>query len=289
MQQNTRAAAIEERVKGSLERRSFTSELEVRGASNGMRRFSGYAIVFGNTYAVGPFDERIMPGALRRCLGEGPDVVLNLDHGQSGSGLPLARTKSGTLTLTEDARGMRVEAVLDPSDPDVQLIEPKMRRGDLTEMSFSFRATDDSWTKERARHLRTVNALSVHRGDVSIVTAGANDQTTASLRSRAGRRAAVILPSVSIERARARRAKALARERRDNPYTAAEMQQLLREGKAILNANGEPSFPTKTRQDLLNAIHAVGRASIPQARLRAYLKRRARELGAPRLIPAAWS
>jgi HK97 family phage prohead protease len=102
--------------------------------------------------------------------------------------LPLARTKSGTLTLTEDDQGLRVRAMLDPDDPDVQLIAPKMRRGDLTEMSFGFRvpAGGDKWSDDRSR--RTIVRADIDHGDVSIVTYAANPATTAELVARARQR-----------------------------------------------------------------------------------------------------
>jgi hypothetical protein len=46
----------------------------------------------------------------------------------------LARTKSGTLRLAEDERGLRIDATLDPTDPDVQRLIPKMKRGDMSQM-----------------------------------------------------------------------------------------------------------------------------------------------------------
>lgn len=57
--------------------------------------------------------------------------------------------------------------------------------------------------------------------------------------------------------------------------------------------NGEAmpdgSFPIRTRRDVLNAIHAIGRAA-PERRaaVKAHIVRRAKALGAPRLIPPSW-
>jgi hypothetical protein len=57
--------------------------------------------------------------------------------------------------------------------------------------------------------------------------------------------------------------------------------------------NGEAmpdgSFPIRTRRDVLNAIHAIGRAA-PERRaaVKAHIIRRAKALGAPRLIPPSW-
>ena len=169
---------VREKLAGTVERRDFTTEdVEIREASDGKLKFSGYASTSETPYTVGGFEETFARGAFKRCLQEDPDVVLLIEH----KGLPLARTKSGTMTLSEDQRGLKVDAELDPADPDVQAILPKMKRGDLTEMSFAFRATDDEWSERDTK--RVVRSATIHKGDVSIVTHGANETTTSSLRS----------------------------------------------------------------------------------------------------------
>jgi HK97 family phage prohead protease len=109
-------------------------------------------------------------------------VRLLIDH----EGQPLARTKSGTLELSTDSHGLHVRSALDPSDPDVQRLLPKMRRGDLSEMSFAFRvpAGGDEWDYSGDQPLRTLRELSLAGGDVSVVTYPASPTTTASLRSK---------------------------------------------------------------------------------------------------------
>ena len=158
------------------------SDIEVREAADSdSLTFSGYATVFNADYTVGDsfgeFTERIAPGAFTRTLSENPDVILNINH----AGLPLARTKSGTLKLTQDKVGLRVSAELDRSDPDVQAILPKMRRGDLDEMSFAFRVTKQEWSDDYLD--RTISEVNLSRGDVSIVSFGANPTTVAALRA----------------------------------------------------------------------------------------------------------
>lgn len=170
--------AMAARIEDTVERRDFTAtDMEVRETSDGGLRFSGYASTTETPYEVADFEETIARGAFKRTLGEDPDVVLLINH----EGLPLARTRSGTLTLSEDSRGLRVDADLDPSDPDVQSLLPKMKRQDLTEMSFAFRATKQTWDKDYTK--RTILETSIHRGDVSMVTHGANTTTTGSVRS----------------------------------------------------------------------------------------------------------
>lgn len=96
--------------------------------------------------------------------------------------LPLARTTSGTLTLTEDERGLRVDTALDASDPDVMRILPKMRRGDLSKMSFAFEAEKETWDESGAHALRTIQSVRLY--DVSIVTDPAYEGTDIGLRSK---------------------------------------------------------------------------------------------------------
>lgn len=170
--------SIRDRVSGTLEHRRFpTDEVEIRSTADGGLRFSGYASTTETPYRVGKFEETFARGAFKRCLNEEPDVVFLRNH----EGLPLARTKSGTMTLTEDARGLKVDADLDPSDPDVQSLVPKIRRGDVTEMSFAFRATDDVWSERDTKRL--VRSATIHKGDVSVVTHGANSATSVGIRS----------------------------------------------------------------------------------------------------------
>jgi HK97 family phage prohead protease len=198
-----RGKRIARELEGTFERRNFTSpDLELREVNSGALRFRGYATTFGDRYEVGDFSEEIVAGALRRCLAESPDVCLLVNHG----GTPLARTKSGTLTLLEDAHGLNVVAELEPDDPDVEAILPKVRRGDIDEMSLAFRATRSEWNEDYTE--RTIRELTVHRGDVSLVNMGANPNTSLSVRKRAiSVPRSLVVPSY-VEQARAAKARA---------------------------------------------------------------------------------
>lgn len=68
-------------------------------------------------------------------------------------------------------------------------------------------------------------------------------------------------------------------------YTAAERRQLAADGKAMPDG----SYPIKNRADLDNAIHAVGRGSAPHDDIRAFIRKRARELNAQGAIPPTWA
>lgn len=159
---------------------------EVREDGDGLR-VEGYAAVFDEEADIGGmFREVIAPGAFRSAMGR-DDVVFLVNH----EGLPLARTRSGTLELSEDARGLKIGATLDPEDPDVKAIAGKMRRGDLDKMSFAFYATRQEWDESGETPLRIVR--DVELVDVSIVNFPAFEGTEIGLRAlerhRAGARA----------------------------------------------------------------------------------------------------
>lgn len=142
---------------------------------------TGYASVFDAPYDVygGPpmgWAETIDRAAFDRTLSEKPDLHLLINH----EGMPLARTKSGTLQLSTDSKGLLTRANLDRRDPDVQRLEAKMARGDMDEMSFAFRVKAQAWNEDETE--RRITEVSLHKGDVSVVNFGANPATSAQLR-----------------------------------------------------------------------------------------------------------
>lgn len=140
-------------------------------------KVSGYAAVFNQeTNIAGMFREVIAPGAFKNALTR-DDVVFLINH----DGLPLARTRSGTLALSEDGRGLKMETMLVATDPDVERIVPKMQRGDLDKMSFAFRAIKQEWDDSGDIPLRTI--IEAELFDVSIVTDPAYQGTEIGLRS----------------------------------------------------------------------------------------------------------
>lgn len=158
------------------ERRDFddTPELRIEGAQT---KITGYAAVF-NRYSsdLGGFVERIMPGAFKRVLNRGDDILALFNHDMDNL---LATRASGRLRLTEDETGLRYEFDLDSDDPDHQRVIAKVRRGDLRGSSFGFRVASggDSWgTTEQDYPLRSISEISMLR-DVGPVTAPAYPDT----------------------------------------------------------------------------------------------------------------
>lgn len=159
-----------------IERRTFTvRDIETREAEDGAMRLSGYAAVFNDPSVPLPFSERIAPGAFRKTLSETPDVRLLINH----EGLPLARTKNGTLTLSEDEVGLRFDADL-PDTTEARDLWTLIQRGDVDQMSFAFRVIRQKWSADRTE--RTLTEVSLADGDVSVVTYPAYPTTTVEAR-----------------------------------------------------------------------------------------------------------
>ena len=172
------AQKLEARDMADAETRALNAPVELRQEDGGPVRVSGYAAVFNEeTNIAGMFTETIMPGAFTAAIERGDDVVFLVNH----DGLPLARTRSGTLRLTPDERGLYIESELDPNDPDVRSIVPKMKRGDLDKMSFAFVPTRQSWDDTGDIPKRMIEDVELF--DVAIVTTPAYNGTEIGLRS----------------------------------------------------------------------------------------------------------
>lgn len=72
-------------------------------------------------------------------------------------------------------------------------------------------------------------------------------------------------------------------------YTAEQLRQMLKDGKAFKNPDGEPSYPIGDKDDLDKAISAVGRGKGDHDAIRAYIIKRAKALGASDMIPDGWN
>lgn len=144
------------------------------------KRGVGYAAVFGSdSHNLGGFVERIEPGAFRRSLDAATAGDLNIyalwAHDTS---LPLGSTRSGKLSLCEDARGLQFDLSVDRlSDMQRSALED----GDL-KVSFGFRVRKDEWVERSDKTiLRTLHDVDL--SEISLVINPAYPQTEAALRS----------------------------------------------------------------------------------------------------------
>jgi HK97 family phage prohead protease len=140
-----------------FETREFTNTIELRADGDG-NTFSGYAAVFNSPSEPLPFTEVIAPGAFRKSLLSRNDVKLLFNH---DSGQVLASTRSGTLKLEEDDRGLKVTATL-PDTTTGRDLRELVSKGIIDAMSFGFTVPHrgDSWSSDgKIRTLKSVRLI----------------------------------------------------------------------------------------------------------------------------------
>jgi HK97 family phage prohead protease len=172
---------MEKRELDKTKRENLTFEIrEMKSdAQDGAVRVSGYASVFDKpSENLGGFVERIKPGAFSETLKENrSDPRLLWDHNTQ---YVLGRRSAGTLTLTEDTKGLRFEATL-PDTSYARDLKILMERGDVREMSFGFNVMRDVWT-DTDKPIAKRDVLEVRLIEISIVSFPAYPQTSVKLR-----------------------------------------------------------------------------------------------------------
>ena len=166
---------LEGRAKPKHEERVNVIDLEVRETGDGMT-FEGYAAVFNSeSEDLGGFREFIAPGAFKRSLQSRNEVKLLWNH---DAGEPLASVRGGTLKLTEDERGLKVQARLANTSRGRDVAE-LIRSKTVDSMSFGFSVIKDTWEG----NVRTLNAVRLF--EISLVSWPAYQATsgTVSIRS----------------------------------------------------------------------------------------------------------
>lgn len=161
-----------------MERRFFQTEIRADGQEGQAPQLNGYAAVFDQLSVVlyGSFRERIERGAFAGTLSD--DVRALWNHNPD---YVLGRTKAGTLDLTEDSHGLRVQ--IDPPNTQAgrDAVE-SIRRGDVDQMSFMFDVLEDTWDKdEEGQIIRTLRKVKLY--EVSPVAFPAYPGTEISARA----------------------------------------------------------------------------------------------------------
>ena len=160
---------------------SRSPDLETRAAIDNVsvsgRRLVGRVARFGNETRIGDFREVIRTGAFAQSLEQGRDILALLDHNPSSL---LGRTRSGTLSLTEDTEGLAFELNL-PNTRAAADVLALAERGDLGGMSFGFTVPQggDHWQGD----LRELRNVQLH--EISVVQSWpAYSGTEVAVRSR---------------------------------------------------------------------------------------------------------
>lgn len=173
--------AKNKRGSSGIVRRIFPTEIRQDFDSRD-KKIVGYAAVFNSKTELFPgFFEEVAPGAFTKTIKD-DDIRALYNH---EANYVLGRNKSGTLTLTEDERGLRYEIV----PPDTQYardLSILIKRGDVSQSSFGFNIVErdlqpDKKTKSMTRILKEVTLF-----DVSPVTFPAYPTTEVHVRTMTG-------------------------------------------------------------------------------------------------------
>jgi len=302
----------------------FKPEVRMVNGDDGNAHIVGYASVFNKlSRKLGGFVEKVNSRAFAQSKTEGwPDVVCRYNHNDD---FLLGTTQARTCLIDFDETGLLYD--VDPPSFRKDIIE-LCQRGDCRHSSFAFRVPEggDDWgLSDFSYPLRTL--LSVELVDVAPVITPAYPDATAATRAmdgainslsqrfqaepaeirsllaenmgvklfkRSDRPSVPVVtePEVSQEEtvmqtADELRAAWYEAEVRAK-YDAAAMKKMGKNGEAMPNASGEPSYPIADEEDLHNAIHAIGRGHASHEAIRQHIIARAKALGLTHMLPADW-
>jgi uncharacterized protein len=161
----------------SIEKRHFFSELRADGTED-RRTLRGHAAVFDTLSQpiMGMFRERILPGAFDGVLQDDVRALFNHDPN-----IVLGRTKSGTLKIGIDERGLTYEVDL-PNTQQARDLWESVKRGDISQSSFAFSVEKDEWRHEKGEEIREVQKVAKLM-DVSPVAFPAYTEADVDVRS----------------------------------------------------------------------------------------------------------
>lgn len=169
----TMAKAIPER----RQVRAVPTSFETRD-DNEQPKISGYFVVFGDTYEIAPgLTESIAPGAFEGQLSGDVRALVNHD-----ATLVLGRTKSHTLELREDSRGLWGEITINREDRAAMDLYERVKRGDVDQCSFGFDVLEQTAENRADGSVHWV-IQRVKLYEVSACTFPAYEQTNISARS----------------------------------------------------------------------------------------------------------
>lgn len=155
-------------------------ELQAGEDGNGLH-FSGYAAVFdvpSNPRPPNGHTLYIRKGAFAKTIKDGRAKKMFLNHNDN---IVLASTSRDTLRLTEDDRGLKVDADL-PDNEWGRPVADAIRRGDIESMSFGYIVPPnrDRWNEDRTER----QILETRLYEVSPITAWPGfNQTSVSVES----------------------------------------------------------------------------------------------------------
>lgn len=173
-------------TRGPIARAIDTEQINIRATDEGTKYIEGYAIIFNQRSKLirewgETFYEVIESGAVDNVLKDtGLNVIATVDHDRAKM---LGRTKSGTLELTKDERGLKYSIQI-PNTTLGNDTAAMIARGDYYESSFIFSIAEKGYRYDRAEDIpvRYISDFS-RLIDISVVIDGAYANTAVKLRA----------------------------------------------------------------------------------------------------------
>lgn len=161
----------------------MNTDFEVRSSdvSAENQKLVGYVVRWNSPSSVlgGEFVEQFSHNAFSDTLANKDDVRALFEHDHTQL---LGRTKAGTLQLTQDNVGLRFEL----TPPDTTLgrdVLELVSRGDISGMSFGFRAKSETWNFDQEPAKRTITSAELVEITVTSIPAYPESSVTVSRRS----------------------------------------------------------------------------------------------------------
>ena len=151
-----------------------------REDETGDKYISGYFSVFNSNYEMWQgATESIAPGAFDGALDDDIRCLINHD-----TTLVLGRTKSGTLVLRADEKGLWGEVKINEKDQDALNAYERVKRGDVDQCSFGFDILSEERTEDPITGDVHWTIKSVKLYEVSVVTFPAYEDTGVTARKK---------------------------------------------------------------------------------------------------------
>ena len=159
--------------------------VEKRAAGEGeedKKTIKGEAIVFNQkSLDLGGFREIILPGAADQSLLERNQKA----YWNHNPDFVLGSVRAGTMSLTKTETGISFE--ISPSDsPIIDGFVESIDRGDVDQMSFTFRCLKDEWRIDHESDEVIREVITMDFWEISPVARAAYPQTSVSMRDRFG-------------------------------------------------------------------------------------------------------
>lgn len=163
-----------------LQKRHANVELQTRAAEDSQERIiEGYFALFNTETELFPgFFESILPGAFDDTISGDIRALIDHDHAKV-----LGRTKSRTLELKVDSRGLYGTVRINENDREAMDLYERVKRGDVDQCSFGFYVRDEEIDYGDNGTIRS-KLKKVDVIEVSVVTFPAYAETSVSARKK---------------------------------------------------------------------------------------------------------